>query len=544
MRDLNRDVLSKLQQYLHEVNSYVQSFKCALELSSNTDEDIRIVLHADQKLKPSYEHCRSYNLPMASEVSALLSGDIYESADIVIQCHEGSMRRISNHHRSYDPLHYVLLLPFGTDGWQLGLKTTENKTLTALDYYSYRLHVRKDDFNILMRGRRLFQQYAIDQWAKIKMARLHWAKIHQKTIRAEKDSGLHDALQNGDTVNPGKKIILPPTIYGSPRFYSEAFQNAMTIVRHIDNSFVVPYCPLLSPRYDAHINVEVVHSVQAVKYLPVQKYPPDEKLPCHLPNDQTVLFQADDAANVINRGPPTTKLTAFFQMNAEDATARSVLYPEFPRYFTWNTSGKKWQRRKRGTVNGYGHTTSDVLGRIPTISFSAHQTELYFLRLLLHHRPGPTSYEDLCTINGELCPTFQDGCLKLGLITDDDEINRAMEEASNLKLGSQLRNFFATLLIYCRPADPLQFWKKWKTEFSGDLMHQFDVREVTTTVENEVLLQLQGLQREGLDLSRDFSLLSPTSSSVRTSPRVIVEETSYDIPAMKTALRKIANIKR
>ena len=35
----------------------------------------------------------------------------------------------------------------------------------------------------------------------------------------------------------------------------------------MDNSFAVPYNPLLSLWYKAHINVEVVYSVQAVKYL-------------------------------------------------------------------------------------------------------------------------------------------------------------------------------------------------------------------------------------------------------------------------------------
>ena len=35
----------------------------------------------------------------------------------------------------------------------------------------------------------------------------------------------------------------------------------------VDNSFVVPYNPTLVMRFQAHINVEIVHSVQAVKYL-------------------------------------------------------------------------------------------------------------------------------------------------------------------------------------------------------------------------------------------------------------------------------------
>ena len=51
-------------------------------------------------------------------------------------------------------------------------------------------------------------------------------------IRADKYQGLIDALFQDDTVNVGKKIILPPSVYGSPRFYAEAFQDAMAIVRH------------------------------------------------------------------------------------------------------------------------------------------------------------------------------------------------------------------------------------------------------------------------------------------------------------------------
>ena len=37
--------------------------------------------------------------------------------------------------------------------------------------------------------------------------------------------------------------------------------------RTITNQWVVPFCPYLSLRYDAHINVEVCCSVQSVKYL-------------------------------------------------------------------------------------------------------------------------------------------------------------------------------------------------------------------------------------------------------------------------------------
>ena len=35
----------------------------------------------------------------------------------------------------------------------------------------------------------------------------------------------------------------------------------------MDNRWVVPCCPFLTLRYDAHINVEICSSVRAVKYL-------------------------------------------------------------------------------------------------------------------------------------------------------------------------------------------------------------------------------------------------------------------------------------
>ena len=38
----------------------------------------------------------------------------------------------------------------GCDGWHLGLKKTDNKTLTAADFYKSRLQIRNYDFNIMI----------------------------------------------------------------------------------------------------------------------------------------------------------------------------------------------------------------------------------------------------------------------------------------------------------------------------------------------------------------------------------------------------------
>ncbi|GFS12143.1 LOW QUALITY PROTEIN: ATP-dependent DNA helicase PIF1 [Elysia marginata] len=120
------------------------------------------------------------------------------------------------------------MFPTGCDGWHLGLIRTDNKKLTALDFYNSRLQVRHEDFNIVFKGKKLTQRYAVDQWAKVEAGRLD-----KKILRAERYQGLMDAVQAGDVNAVGVQVILPSNIYGSPRFYSETFQDAMAIVRHL-----------------------------------------------------------------------------------------------------------------------------------------------------------------------------------------------------------------------------------------------------------------------------------------------------------------------
>ena len=226
--------MQELQSTLHSVNSYVKSFKTAIEVGVE-QSDVKLVLHADKK-PPQGNHAQTYNLPTSSEVAALLPGDATGNLDIILRCREGdgqALRRISTCHRSYDPLHYVLLFPTGCDEWHLGVQKTDNKTLTAADFYKSRLQIRNNDFNNMFRVKKLAQQYAVDQWAKIEAGRLDWVRRNQKSLRAEKYQGLMDAVHAGDHNDVGVKIILPSTIYGSPRFYSETFQDVMVIVRHL-----------------------------------------------------------------------------------------------------------------------------------------------------------------------------------------------------------------------------------------------------------------------------------------------------------------------
>ena len=68
-------------------------------------------------------------------------------------------------HRSYDPLAYPLLFPFGEDGWHLD-KEGKKSTYSPRQFYRYKLFDRETEFNTLLHANRLFQQYITDQFLK------------------------------------------------------------------------------------------------------------------------------------------------------------------------------------------------------------------------------------------------------------------------------------------------------------------------------------------------------------------------------------------
>ena len=150
--------------------------------------------------------------------------------------------------------------------------------------------------------------------------------------------------------------------------------------------------------------------------------------------------------------------------------------------------------------------------------------------MLLHHIPGPQSYDDLKTVNGLLLPSFQAACVDLGLMEDEEELNRAMVEGASLQFGDQLRNFFCSLLLFCRPADPRSFWDAHKESLMEDLLKSHSHHEA----ENIVLVYLKDkLALEQLDL-RSFSLPEPEDSIINKIPEIIRRELNFDMAEEQT----------
>ncbi|XP_053968313.1 uncharacterized protein LOC128869734 [Anastrepha ludens] len=312
----------------------------------------------------------------------------------------------------------------------------------------------------------------------------------------------------------------------------------------VDNRWVVPFSPLLCKAYKAHINDEFCHSVKSIKYICKyvnkgsdmavfgvaaensndevtqyqmgryvssnegmwrifsfsihERHPTVVHLAVHLENGQRVYFTDANVLQRVDR-PPSTTLTSFFEMCQNDDFARTLLYSEMPRYYTWNQSSKKFQRRKRGQpVPGYPQVLStDALGRLYAVHRS--QDECFYLRLLLVNVRGPTSFQHLRTVNGVLCGTYREACQHLGLLENDTHWDHTLEDAVISSNAKQIRTLFSIILSTCFPSTPTDLWHKYKDHMTEDMLHQMRLRtsnadlQMSEEIHNEALILIEDM---------------------------------------------------
>lgn len=312
----------------------------------------------------------------------------------------------------------------------------------------------------------------------------------------------------------------------------------------IDNRWIVPYSPLLSKVYNAHINVEYCNSVKAIKYIckyvtkgsdmavfgvatanrldevtqyqmgryissnealwrilsfPIhERHPAVVHLAVHLANGQRVYFTPETAAQRAVQ-PPTTTLTAFFKLCETDTFARTLLYSEVPQYYTWNAPSKAFQRRKQGTpVEGHPNVFfTDALGRLYTVH--PKNDECFYLRLLLITVRGPTSFEYLRTVDGQLCATYREACQRLHLLENDAHWDSTLADAAISAHAYQIRALFSVIISTCFPSNPLDLWEKYKDHMTEDILNRMrrnaGNQEMLITLEmyNEALILIEDM---------------------------------------------------
>ncbi|GFV29950.1 ATP-dependent DNA helicase [Trichonephila clavipes] len=229
-------------------------------------------------------------------------------------------------------------------------------------------------------------------YVKVESERLRFIALNQTKLRAENYIHLQDAIRNNVDLDPnslGQMVILPSSFVNSARYLHEYTQDVFTYVCNYGRPdlFITMTCNPAWPE----ITRELI---------------PDQ--------------------NSTDRHDLTARV---FKLCQNDAFAKTLLYVDVPRYYTWNVSLKEWKRRVQGThVNGWpGVKAGDALGRIYTMHVS--NFECYCLRMLLNFIQGPTNFLDLKTVDGQEFETFRQVCEKLELLEDDNHWDATMEEA-------------------------------------------------------------------------------------------------------------------
>ena len=195
-----------------------------------------------------------------------------------------------------------------------------------------------------------------------------------------------------------------------------------------------------------------------------------------------------------------------------------MLYCEVPAFYVWRN--KNWQRRKRGQlVAGHLGVRKDAaLGRVYTVH--PNFTECYYLRLLLHHIRGPTSFAMLKTVYSIVQPSCQTACKKLGLIENDEHWKHTLSDAALTQSPSHIRELFAILLVFCQPSDPSSLWCEFKEVMCEDILFQKRLHEdnqdlpFSVDVFNEGLIILEDIIASFSDKRLcDFGILEPSRQS-------------------------------
>ncbi|XP_021996392.1 uncharacterized protein LOC110893602 [Helianthus annuus] len=238
--NLDFEIIQDLKAMLDAHNELVKSYRMARDcFRSNPHINLKIRLIAKRN-----QDGRIYNLPTASEVAALIVGDIdtsFEPRDITVKTKEGYLQRISELHRSYLALQYPLLFVYGDDGYRIDIlhrdvstsTISKRHTCTMREYFCYRIQDRVNTFSLILNSRRLFQQFLVDAYTMIESERLLYIRTQQKKLRRETYENLCSVKNQGksDVSKIGQHVILPSSFTGSARYMFQNYLDPMSLCK-------------------------------------------------------------------------------------------------------------------------------------------------------------------------------------------------------------------------------------------------------------------------------------------------------------------------
>jgi hypothetical protein len=246
-RQCNRIIMTMLANILKDT-PYARSYRRLFdayqwEIASSDNSSVPRVsmgftrdLHDDQRV---------YNRPRTTEdVAAVFpanrDGVIEGPLDFVVQSSsDNKLSRVSMFSKHVLPMVFPLFFPNGDFGWtpymphDPAYATSVRKTITPVQFYAHKLAIRRHVFSPLFFGGKLFQEFLVWAYCLVESIQMNYYRDHQNELRVESYKGLlehHQTIALGNNTRVGNLCILPPSHVGGPRWMSQKYLNAISLV--------------------------------------------------------------------------------------------------------------------------------------------------------------------------------------------------------------------------------------------------------------------------------------------------------------------------
>ena len=234
------NIMDKLQQMLKDVNPYVKDVLHICEIPDAELAEGKLIVSCKERPKGTHE--RKYNIQQNLTEISVLTNSL--PGDMVLHKRGGGLQTIYDIHPAAQPMHFILLFPFGTKGYDAELRHTDKKTkrVSPREFFCFHINMRSSNSDFLFRFGRLFQEWVCLAFTTMESQRLKFQRNNQSSLRADSYKNIREAINDRcpltDKVTAddhdlklGKRIILSSSYVGSPRWFNSKFQDGMAICR-------------------------------------------------------------------------------------------------------------------------------------------------------------------------------------------------------------------------------------------------------------------------------------------------------------------------
>nr|KAJ0187298.1 hypothetical protein LSAT_V11C900487600 [Lactuca sativa] len=253
-RQLDIEIIRFLKVMLDSTNELVKFYRMARDFF-NASPNIDLKLHL---IRRRQQDGRTFSLPTASEVAALIVGDIgnsIDNRDIIVTTKSGSLQHlklclirrrqqdgrtfslptasevaaliVGDIGNSIDNRDIIVTTKSGSlqlDIPHIGVTCSKNRkwcNCTIREFFSYRIQDRVNIFSLILNSRRLFQQFLVDAYAMIERETLYYIR-NQKNVKNNRNTYIS---------NIGQRVILPSSFTGGARYMMQNYLDAMSLCK-------------------------------------------------------------------------------------------------------------------------------------------------------------------------------------------------------------------------------------------------------------------------------------------------------------------------